>query len=163
MKCRALLAVSCAIFSVAAMAFELNYDEFIPLDAEALAEGGIAKAYEDLRPALRKYASSPAQVQEQTDHDSPSYSVSCLGKEYFIYGGNDQQESWGRATFAFFDLVNRQLEGTRYRFFAINGGNDLGGMFLTLEQAEEARKSLRRKADWPYLPTMKPPWYGQYH
>jgi len=49
------------------------------------------------------------------------------------------------------------------RFFAINGGNDLGGMFLTTVEAEEARKSLPRKQDWPYLPTMERTWGGQYH
>lgn len=163
MKRRVFLAIACAVVAGETMAFELNYDEFIPLDAEALAEAGIAQAYGELGPTLRKYIPEPAQIQEKLDNDSPSYSVSCLGKDYFIYGGNDQDESWGRATFAFFSIVNRQLEGTKFRFFAVNGGNDLGGMFLTPEQAEEARKFLPRKADWPYLPTLDAPWYGQFH
>ena len=89
--------------------------------------------------------------------------VSCLGRDYFIYGGNDQEESWGRAAFALFDIVNRQLEGTKYRLFAINGGNDLSGIFLTVEQAEAARRSLPNRQDWPYLPVLKGPWYGQFH
>jgi len=145
------------------MAFELNYDNFIALDSEALAEAGIAQAYEELGSSLRKYIPEPAKIQEKVDSDSPSYSVSCLGRDYFIYGGNDQKESWGRATFALFSIVNRQLEGTKYRFFAINAGNDLGGMFLTLEEAKEAKKSLPRRADWPYLPVLEAPWYGQFH
>jgi hypothetical protein len=150
-------------FAGTAAAFELNYDEFIPLDAEALAEAGIARAYEELGPTLRKFIPEPAKILEKVDNDSPGYSVSCLDKDYFIYGGNDQEESWGRATFALFSIVNRQLESTKYRFFAINGGNDLGGMFLTLEQAEGATRSLPRKVDWPYLPVLEVPWYGQFH
>lgn len=145
------------------MSFSLNYEELIPLDAEDLAETGIKAAYEELLPALRKYISSAAPIQERIDSDSPSYSVACLGKEYFIYGGEDQEESWGNATFALFDIVNRQLEKTNHRFFAINGGNDLGGMFLTHVEAEAARKSLTSKQDWPYLPKHEAPWYGQYH
>jgi protease I len=76
--------------------------------------------------------------------------VSCLGTDYPIYAKGDEDESWGRATFALFDIVNRQLAKTPYRFFAINGGNDLGGMFLTPAQAEAAKKSLPRKQDWRY-------------
>lgn len=158
-----MLVAIAAFFGEPSMSFELNYDEFMPLDAEDLAETGIASAYQELLPALKKYVKAPAELREITDPDDPSYSVACLGKEYFIYGGDDQQESWGRATYAFFDIVNRQLEGTPYRFFAINGGNDLGGMFLKPADAEKARKSLPKKSDWPYLPANKAPWYGMYH
>lgn len=125
-----------------------------------MAETGIAEAYEELGPSLRKYVVDPAKVEEAIDSEAPSYSVSCSGKSYFIYGGNDQEESWGRATFAFFSIVNLQLEGIEYRFFAINGGNDLGGMFLTPEQAESAKRSLPGKTDWPYLPELVAPWYA---
>jgi hypothetical protein len=163
MKRLTLLFVAGSLLWGKGMAFQLNYDELIILDAEDLAEAGIKWAYEELRPTLRKYVGSSAELRELIDNENPSYSVSCLGKEYFIYGGDDQEESWGRATFALFDIVNRQLAHTRHRFFAINGGNDLGGMFLTLEQAEAARKSLPRKADWPYLPVIEAPWYGQKH
>jgi hypothetical protein len=71
--------------------------------------------------------------------------------------------SWGRATHALFKIINDQLTNSDYRFYAINGGNELGGMFLTHGECEEARKSLRRKEDWPYLPTLEDPWYGQLH
>jgi hypothetical protein len=145
------------------MGFELNYDEFIPLDAEALAEAGIAQAYEELCPKLQRFITEPARIEENIDSNAPSYSVAALGRNYFIYGGDNHEESWGRATFTLFSIVNRQLEGTKYRFYAINGGNDLGGMFLTEVEAEKARKSLLRKEDWPYLPTSEAPWYGQFH
>jgi len=145
------------------MSLALNYDDWIHLDAEGLAETGIKTAYDELLPKLRKYIASAAPIEERMDNEVPSYSVVCRGVEYFIYGRGDQEQSWGNATFAFFDIVNRQLERTGYRFFAINGGNDLGGMFLTPAEAEAARKSLPRKADWPYLPKLERPWYGQYH
>ena len=163
MKRRTFLGIAGSMVCAASMAFELNYDELVILDAEDLAETGIRRAYDELRPTLRKYVDSPAELREVIDSDNPAYSVFCLGKEYFVYGGNDQEESWGRATFALFDIVNRQLANTQHRFFAINGGNDLGGMFLTLEQAEAAKKSLPRKSDWPYLPVLEAPWYGQHH
>ncbi len=67
------------------------------------------------------------------------------------------ENNWGNATFALFDIVNRQLEDTPYRFYAIYGGNDLSGMFLTEEACDEAILSLPRKMDWPYLPTPKGP------
>ena len=133
------------------MAFTLDYDQWIHLDAEDLAETGIAEAYERLLPELRKYVPHPEAVEEGIDNDTPS-SVRCGGREYAIYGPDLDEEgggSWGRATVAFFALVNEQLAGSACRFYAINGGNDLGGMFLTSAQAQESRASLPRPPDPP--------------
>jgi hypothetical protein len=163
MRVGALLVMAVVTAASRAVAADLNYDELIPLDAEALAETGLKAAYEELLPRLKKYVASPAPVSERIDHDAPSYAVTCLGTEYPIYAEGDEDESWGRATFALFDIVNRQLAKTPYRFFAVNGANDLGGMFLTPAQAEAAKQSLPRKQDWPYLPNASKPWYGQYH
>ncbi len=149
------------------MSFDLDYDLFIPLDAENLAETGIAEAYVSLIPELRKYLQQPAQIEEEIDNDAPRYSVKCGEREFNIFGpelGVDSgNNSWGRATFAFFTIINHQLASSPYRFYAINGGNDLGGMFLTPEQAASAQKGLTRRSDWPYLPMVEAPWYGQYH
>jgi hypothetical protein len=163
MRTCVLLAMAVVVAASNAVAAELNYDAAIPLDAEALAETGLKAAYEELLPHLKQYVASPAAVTERVDHDAPSYSVSCRGIDYPIYAKNDGDESWGRATFAVFDIVNRQLAKTPYRFFAVNAGNDLFGIFLTPAQAEAAKKSLPRKLDWPYLPSATKPWYGQYH
>lgn len=57
------------------MSFELDYDRWIHLDAEDLAETGIREAYEALLPELRKYAPQPAHVEEVIDSETPSYSV----------------------------------------------------------------------------------------
>lgn len=148
------------------MPFDLDYDRLIHLDAEDLAETGIRDGYEALLPELRKYVPQPAKVEEVIDSDTPSYSVECGKKEYRIFGPELDEESghsWGRAAFAFFSIVNDQLAGREYRFYAINGGNDLGGMFLTPAQAQAAQDSLPNRSDWPYMPTEEPPWYGQYH
>ena len=77
-----------------------------------------------------------------------------------IYAPENEDASWPNATYALFSIVNAQLTGSPYRFYAINGGNDLGGMFLTSEQYEGAKRSLERKSDWPYLPSDQPPLYG---
>jgi hypothetical protein len=143
--------------------YTLDYSRFIHLDAEDLAEGGIVVTYRTLQPELRKYVPEPAKVEESTDDTAVRYSVTWRGREFVIYGPGDDRESWGRATFAFFTIVNDQLAQTKYRFYAINGGNDLGGMFLTEAQAEAAREGLSNKSDWPYLPDNRPPFYGQPH
>lgn len=148
------------------MTFEIDYDQCILLDAEELAEGGIAEAYEELLPELRKHVPQPARVEETIDADAPSYSVRCGGREYAIYGPDLDEEDgggWGRATVALFSVVNEQLAGASHRFYAIYGGNELQGIFLTPAQAEESRASLPDPQEWPYLPTDEPPWFGQHH
>jgi len=163
MRAGTLATLALVVAASQVVAADLNYDDAIPLDAEALAETGLKSAYEALLPHLKQYVASPAAVTERYDNAAPSYSVSCLGIDYPIYAKGDEDESWGRATFALFDIVNRQLAKTPYRFFAINGGNDLFGIFLMPAEAEAAKKSLPRKQDWPYLPNPSKPWYGQYH
>lgn len=148
------------------MSFKLAYDKMLLLDAEDLAEGGILQAYESVRHVLSQYVSEPAQVQEVVDDNKPSYIVRHGEQEYVIYTPaqpNNEGQSWGRAAHAFFRIINDQLSKSEYRLYAINGGNDLGGMFLTQPECEAARKSLPRKEDWPYLPTLEHPWYGQHH
>jgi hypothetical protein len=148
------------------MKYRLDYQKMLILDAEDLAEAGIRKAYESTLPTLRQYLPEPAQVQEVVDTDAPSYLVRCPGQDYIIYSPalpEDGTELWGRATRAFFQIINDQLIKSEYRLYAINGGNDLGGMFLSQPVCAAARKSLPRKEGWPYLPTLEHPWYGQHH
>ena len=147
-------------------AFELDYDKMIPLDAETLAEQGILEEYEQLKPELSKYVSQPAEVEEILDQDVPFYKVSSQGETFDIYGPgleDDEGEAWGRAAYAFFRIVNRQLKDIDIKFYAINGGNELGGMFLTASQYEAAIRSLPTKTDRPYLPKLEHPWYGLPH
>jgi hypothetical protein len=146
------------------MSFELDYEELVYLDAEGLAETGIKEAYDALLPELRKYLPAPAAVEEIIDNGAPRYAVFAEGVEYLVYSSeldSSEGRSWGRATYIFFQIVNAQLSGSTHRFYAFYGGNDLGGMFLTSAEAELASGSLASKAEWPYLPTMDHPWYGQ--
>ena len=148
------------------MSFTLDYDQLVHLDAEDLAEAGIREAYEALLPAIRKLVPDPAKIVEILDNDAGAYGVRCGAKHFAIYGPEleeGESNSWGRATVAFFSIINDQLASSEYRFFAINGGNDLGGMFLTPAQAQAAQQTLPRKTDWPYLPREERSWYGQYH
>lgn len=144
----------------------LDYDKLIYLDAEDLAEAGIKDAYEGIKPVLKTHGINPAEIIEKQDNDLPSYSVICSGVTYEIYSPalpDSNGESWGRATYAFFAIINSQLKESGIKFYAINGGNDLGGMFLTGIQVKNAKKNLKNKTDWPYIPTLEPPWYGMYH
>lgn len=148
------------------MSDALDYDQMILLDAEDLAETGIRDAYESLLPELQKYLPRPAQIEELIDNDSGRYAVKSGTREFVIYApDSDDQggESWGRATVVFFTIINDQLANSEHRFYAINGGNDLGGMFLTPAQAAAAQKALPNRTDWPYFPKDEPEWYGQYH
>jgi hypothetical protein len=150
------------------MAFTLDYERLVFLDAESLAEVGMREAYDSLLPELCKYLSRDAlPIEEMTDHHVGRYSVRCGTREFAISGPelseNSHYNSWGRASFAFFTIINDQLAASDYRFYAINGGNDLGGMFLTPAQAQAAQKTLPHPRDWPYLPANEPPWFGQFH
>src|SRR5689334_5664851 len=105
----------------------LDYSKLIALDAEELAEGGIKAAYDSLAAYLSRYVSSIADVRESINYQEPSYTVQSGGQEYVIHSPelpDDAGESWGRATYALFQLVNAQLTKSEYRFYAINGGND---------------------------------------
>lgn len=143
----------------------LKKGEMIPLDAEELGEGSIGKDYaKHVAPAMRRRGLSPAEIVEEFDPEGASYRVTSQGKTYVIYAPDTGRfENWGNATFALFDIVNRQLEGLPYRFYAFDNGNGLDGMFLTKGIYEEFVGSVERKIDWPYIPEPDPPWYGQAH
>src|SRR5215475_3799958 len=116
------------------MGFKLDYDKMLLLDAEDLAEGGILRAYQSVQSALIGCGVEPGQVEEFFDDNKPSYSVKYGEQQFLIYSPglpDDEGQSWGRAAHAFFKIVNDQLSKSELRLYAINGGNDLGGMFLT--------------------------------
>ena len=108
----------------------------------------------------------PIQVEETLGEETGSYSIRYAEVELVIFSPelpDSGGEHWGRATAAFFSLVNSQLTSSPVRFYAFNNGNDLSGMFLEPAKAEEARQGLKRRTDWPYIPDSTPPWYGQFH
>ena len=147
---------------------KLDYGKAIHLDAENLAEQGIAEAYRELLPMLEEYVSSSSEVTETVDPNLPRYTVHFNGVDHLIYSGDiegSKEESWATATVVFFDIINWQLEQAvlSIRFYAIGGGNDLFGIFLTPDQAVASRKSLPNRREWPYIPKLDGPWTGQFH
>ncbi|EMW9315134.1 hypothetical protein AAE121_003798 [Salmonella enterica] len=144
----------------------LNYDNWFHLDAETLAEQGIAEAYDRILPELRKHVANPATIQEIIEPDIPLYAISCNSEKYVIYPSHEPdtpEASWARATFFFFLCINQQLTSTDVLFYAINADNDLGGMFLTALEVEQAQALISSKKDWPYIPTLESPWYGMHN
>lgn len=138
----------------------------VHLDAESLAEQGIGEAYDRIRPTLAKYVRTPWLIEEQIDRVRAAYRVQAGGTRFVVYAPevpDSDADSWGRATYILFHIVNAQLVDAPVRFYAINGGNDLGGVFLTPAQAEAARADLPNRTDWPYMPTLDAPWFGQHH
>ncbi|RQP25036.1 hypothetical protein [Piscinibacter terrae] len=139
----------------------LNYDQFIHLDAEDLAEQGIAAAYRELTPQLLQYTRSPIEVTEEIDSDSGSYAVRAAELRFPIWGrGTSNRDGWQRATVAFFALVNANLKNSSHKFYALYGGNDLGGLFLTEEEFAAARQAIKKQSEWPWVPVDEPPHYG---
>lgn len=126
----------------------------------------MAEGYASVLPALKVYVAAPLVLSEKLDPDRGIYTVMTGGHSQRIspspFGG-DEYESWGVATAALFEIVNRQLVAKPVKFYALNAGNDLMGIFLTEQQAAVARKNIKRRSDWPYLPIMRAPWFGQYH
>lgn len=148
----------------------IDYDLAFPLDGEDLAEEGVQDAYREIVPLLAGYGVQARLVTENFESSSGDYSIDFDGLRYVIVGPGgaegsweSQADAWGLATCALFDIVNRQLAGNDVRFFALSGGNELHGIFMSAAQAERARRALPRKRDWPYLPTPEPPWFGQPH
>lgn len=137
-------------------------DDIVHLDAESLAEQGILFAYRNLLPRLQPYLSSPPnQVVEEVEDDPPRYVVHAGGKSYGIWDDDNlDKNGWERATVAFFDIVNANLEASETKFYAVYGGNDLSGVFLTGEQFAKSRRVFDNRSDWPWLPVDQPPYYG---
>lgn len=166
MKYLLVLILLCVAALQISNAYSLDYDELIHLDAESLAENGMKEAYLSILPELKKYVKSPQELVEINNDDIGLYAVRAGETTIEIYGPEYKAgvyEGWTRATYALFKIVNDQLGDSEYRFYAINGGNDLSGMFLEKAQADDAKKDIKKPTDWPYIPSEKAPWYGMYH
>ena len=135
-------------------------DDIILLDAEDLAEGGILEAYEQLHPQLRQYDASDIDIAEEFDAEAGTYAVFADGKRYDIQGKGIEGHRWTLATVAFFEIVNASLPDSDHTFYALYGGNDLAGIFLTDDQFYQARRRIERHVHWPWTPVNHAPDYG---
>jgi hypothetical protein len=139
----------------------LDYDQVIHLDAEDLAEQGILKAYEKVMPQLQQYVGAPMVVTEHVNSETGTYAVSADGRTCQIWDdGAKNPDGWERATVAFFEMVNANLGSSDRRFYALYGGNDLSGIFLSLEEFAAARRAIKKPSNWPWRPVTEPPHYG---
>jgi hypothetical protein len=139
----------------------LDYDQLVHLDAEDLAEQGILTAYTTLHPLLQNYSSNVLDVSEEIDCGAGAYSVVSEGERHIIWEpGLGNKDGWERATVVFFALVNANLKSSEYKFYALYGGNDLSGMFLTEQQFQAAREAIKNRGQWPWVPVNDPPDYG---
>jgi hypothetical protein len=144
---------------------------FFHADAEELAEGGILGFLETIAPFLATQGVTVPEIQEDLAEDH--YHLNLANSDLEIYGPEDVAREatepgrvWAIATVRTFELVNRLLAATesQERLYAVNGGNDLFGMFLTQAQFSEITSyagSAARGA--PYEVHDDPPWYGDRH
>jgi hypothetical protein len=139
--------------------FDIDFEQLFPLDAEALAEEGIAEAYAELEPCLISLGIEPEAILEVKDQDAAYYDIEHRGVRYRVFDSKlSEYESWDRATEVLFHIVNLQLEGAAKKLYAMYGGHDLGGIFLTKVEAEVACNSISVEAERPYLPALPEEW-----
>ena len=141
----------------------INYDELLFLDAENLAEVGMAEGYEQIKTEFGKRKITLSSIEEIVDDEHGTYHVKHAGKTYCIYSGKNDTNSWSNATVALFEIVNSQLQELDLHLYALNGGNDLCGTILTESEFAKAREQLISKTDWPYIPEHGDDWLGQPH
>jgi len=136
----------------------------IHLDAEELAEEGLEKFYDLTQPELSKYISTPNPIIEIHD-ENEFYYVEFAGRVWPIMDENSKTSGdiWLNAAFVFFKIINQQLCETDYKFYAFYSGNDLSGMFLTEQTAQQFMTQLPNKSDWPYITTMEPIYNVRYY
>lgn len=160
------MALGCAVLvscGVGQTAESAGQNQAMQLDAEELAELGMAGIYETVQPRMRALGARPEQLVETIDERQGTYAIGFRGRTYPILTGNaDEATARGTATVVFFEIVNLQMAATPYRFYALNADNDLAGVFLTAEEYRQA-SSRGRSEDRPYIPTLTPPWFGQQH
>jgi hypothetical protein len=142
-----------------------------PADAESLAEGGIDEFLREIEPFLGRQGVTINQLEEHIDENG--YTVSLNEVEHVIYNVEELKRDrerlvsiWGLATARGFALVNKLLadSGSDERLYAVNGGNDLFGIFLSPElRAAVCEHPDATLSDRPYVPNEEHPWYGQEH
>lgn len=167
MRCFFIVFFSTWLAFTAANAADVNqalYDKAIHIDAEAIAELGMLDAYKAITPTLKQYVTSPSPLREIIDEMTGSYSVEANNKTYVISSPDLADKRFhyrGRATVAFFDIINRQLINSNVKFYALGRNNDLSGVFLTEREYIEQKQSGSAPFWKPYLPKLERPWYGQ--
>jgi hypothetical protein len=142
-------------------------------DAEDLTEGGVGDFLRQIEPFLKAQGISLNHVED--DVSEQGYCVKVNGRRYKLYDTDELHKRerekqlgllWGLSGARAFAIVNGLLEeaGSEERLYAVNGGNDLFGFFLTAALREAiCRYPGVKPANRPYLHTDEYPWFGQEH
>lgn len=131
------------------------YEGNIPLDAEALAAGGIRLTYDSLLPTLQQFVDAPAMVSEQIDGYDGSYTVKFDDQRFRVTAPDltdEGNQSSVRATNVLFHVVNQQLVDSPTKFYAIGEGRNLAGVFMTVPEYNAATETHADQEGVPYLP-----------
>jgi hypothetical protein len=140
-------------------------------DAEELAEGGIGEFLREIERFLAHQGVELEQLEDWADENG--YVLSLNGNNHTIYDTEDLRRDeqrvvsiWGLATARAFALINALLTdaGSAERLYAVNGGNDLFGFFLSPQlRAAICDHPDTKPLDRPYIPNEEHPTYGQEH
>jgi hypothetical protein len=146
---------------------------FFHADAEDLAEGGVGEFIRKLESFLTRQGVTALEIEDEVN--DKNYSVHVNGVSHLIYDeaeydrdSNGEQPGliWGLAMARGFRIVDGLLErsGSSERLYAVNGGNDLVGMFLTPEMHRIilAQPGVELPQA-PYAPTEEYEWFGAPH
>lgn len=146
---------------------------FFTADAEDLAEGGIGRFILEVEPFLAAQGVALPKIEE--DFTSTGYTVRVGEAIREIYSHSELERDadgqqlgliWGLSAARGFRIINELLAaaGSPERIYAVNGGNDLFGFFLTPELFDIITNHPDASPQGgPYSPTEEYPWFGQPH
>jgi hypothetical protein len=116
-------------------------------DAEDLAEGGMIAALFDIGPKLTVRSRPIEKLEERFEEERHSLIVN---DSTFVVGPGE--DPWHAAAATFFEAVNFLLQNNRSgeRAYALYGGNDLHGVFLTPQMLDVMRTYTNDEKERPY-------------
>ena len=119
----------------------------VHLDAENLAEGGMIAALFDIGTKLTVRSVLIERLEEQFDEERHSLIVN---DSTFVVRADEDR--WLAATVAFFEALNFLLRENRSgeRAYALYGGNDLHGVFLTPMMLDVIKTHTNNEKEQPY-------------
>ena len=141
-----------------------------PADAEDLAKGGVGEFVTLIAPFLRAERVRLPVIRD--DHSTNGYTVWAGEEPHVMYSREEMARdnihdepglTWGLSVARSFKLVNSWLAGARSseRLYAVSGGNDVFGIFLTPELFQLIRKHPDASPeDSPYEPNEVYPGFG---
>jgi len=139
------------------------------VDAEELAEGGVAAFFEEMRPLLE---SQGVAVPPLVDHITVEYTLLAGDDQFPIWTRDDFNRDldsepgriWGASSTRTVRILNHWLEAAESaeRAYGVNGGNDFFVLFLTPELLSLIqRSSVASPREAPYVPNLEYPRFGQ--